>query len=217
MTFLEAINQVLRRLREDAVTASNSTDYSKMIGDYVNQAIYDCEHAWDWNSLKETISITTVASTSSYDFHTADTRILSGINDTKNWMMRTIPATSDFKNTYLDTPQSGSPYHYSMTSDNGTSSQIKLYPVPDAVETIRFLTIKHTPEYAIDGSDDAEVLKIPTMPIVLNAYARAVSERGEDGGIGVNEANREAASALADAIGLDASLNHPCEVAWNAI
>ena len=53
LTFLQAINAVLRRLREDPVASSNSTDYSKLIGDFVNQAMYDCEHAWDWNCLQE--------------------------------------------------------------------------------------------------------------------------------------------------------------------
>ena len=217
MTFLEAINAVLRRLREDSVSASNSTDYSKMIADYVNQAIYDTEHAWNWNSLRETITITTAASDDLYDFHTADVNILSAINETKNWMMRVIPADYQHRLTYLDTPISDSPYYYSFNGKNGTSSQIQLYPVPTGIETIRFLTVKHTPEYAIDSSDDAEVITIPTLPIILNAYARAVSERGEDGGQGVNEANREAASALADAIGMDAGLNCSGEISWHPL
>ena len=217
MTFLEAINAVLRRLREDSVTASNSSDYAKLIGDFVNQAIYDVEHAWDWNCLKETITITTAASDNLYDFHTADTKIISAINDTKNWMLKKVPAEDQHRLTYLDTPLSDSPYYYSFNGKNGDYSQVQLYPTPTAVESLRFLVVKHTPEKEIDGTDDAETLTCPSLPIVLNAYARAVSERGEDGGIGINEANREASSALADAIALDANLNHPAEVSWYAI
>lgn len=217
MTFLEAINAVLRRLREDSVTASNANDYSKLIADFVNQAIYDAEHAFDWNSLKETITITTAASDDLYDFHTAPTKIISAINETSNWTMKVIPAEYQHRLEYLDTPISDRPYYYSFLGKNGTSSQVKLYPTPTSVESLRFLTVKHTAEYAIDSSDDAEVLTIPTLPVILSAYARAVSERGEDGGIGVNEANREASSALADAIALDSGLNHPSEVSWYAI
>lgn len=215
MTFLEVINAVLRRIREDSVTASNATDYSKLIADFVNQAIYDTEHAFDWNSLKETIDITTVAAQEDYAFSETPVHILAAINDTKNWYMKVITDHRQFSNRYLDSGATGSPYHYSFIGKNGDSSQINLYPVPDGVETLRFLCKQHTAEYAIDASDDSEVLKIPTMPVILNAYARAVSERGEDGGIGVNEANREAASALADAISLDSGVNHPCELAWN--
>lgn len=217
MTFLQAINAVLRRLREDSVTASNANDYSKLIADFVNQAIYDTEHAFDWNSLKETITITTAASDDLYDFHTAPTNIISAINETKNWVMKVIPAEYQHRLEYLDTPTSDSPYYYSFLGKNGTSNQVKVYPIPTGVESLRFLTVKHTPEYAIDASDDAEVITIPTMPIILNAYARAVSERGEDGGISVNQANREASSSLADAISLDSGLNHPEEIAWHAI
>ena len=217
MTFLQAINAVLRRLREDEVAASNTSDYSKMIAEYVNQAIYDTEHAWDWNCLKETITLTTASSDSLYDFHTADVKIIEAINETKNWVMRVIPADYQHRLQYLDSADSDSPYYYSFLSKNGTSSQVKLYPTPDGVESIRFLCVKHTPLYDIDGTDDSNEIVCPSHPVVLNAYARAISERGEDGGIGFNEADQIANSALADAISLDASLNNPCEIAWYAI
>ena len=217
MTFLEAINAVLRRLREDSVTASNTTTYSKLIGDFVNQAIYDAEHAWDWNSLKETITITTVAGTDLYAFSATPVKIISALNENSNWVMRVIPAEYQHRLEYLDTPISDRPYYYSFLGKTGSSSQVKLYPDPTKVESLRFLVVKHTAQYAIDSTDDAEVLTIQTLPIILSAYARAVSERGEDGGQGINEANREASSALADAIAMDASLNHPGEVSWNAI
>lgn len=217
MTFLQAINAVLRRLREDSVTASNSSDYSKLIADFVNQAIYDTEHAWDWNCLKETITITTAASDSLYDFHTADVKIIEAINQTSSWMMRPIPADYQHRLTYLDTSSEDSPYYYSFLSKNGTSSQVKLYPTPDAVESLQFLCVKHTPLYALDGTDDANEIVVPSHPIILNAYAMAVSERGEDGGLSFSEADQIAKSALADAISLDMSLNHPSEIAWYAV
>ena len=217
MTFLEAINSVLRRLREDEVVSTNSTDYSKLIGDFVNQALHDCEHAWDWNALQETITVTTAASDDLYDFHTADTKIIYAINDTKDWVMRVVPDSFHFKQEYLGSAVNDSPYYYSFRGKNGTYSQVKLYPTPTGVESIRFLTVKYTPEKALDGTDDSDVIAVPTLPVVLNAYARAVSERGEDGGIGFNEADAAYRETLADAISLDASMNHPCETTWHAI
>jgi len=217
MTFLEAINAVLRRLREDVVTSSNSTDYSKLIGDFVNQAINECEHAWDWNALQETITITTAASDDLYDFHNADSKIIYAINETKNWILRTIPDQYHYRLEYLDTPINDSPYYYSFRGKNGDYSQIKLYPTPTGVESLRFLTVKYTPEKAVDGSDDSEAIAIPSLPVVLNAYARAVSERGEDGGIGFNEADAAYRESLANSIAMDAALNHPCSVDWHAI
>ena len=216
MTFLEAINAVLRRLREDEVASSNASDYSKLIGDFVNQAVYDCEHAWDWNCLQETITITTAASTDLYDFHNADTKIIEAINETKNWVMRSISDQYDHRLEYLDDPVNDSPYYYTFRGKNGDYSQVKVYPIPNAIESLRFLTVKYSPDKALDGTDDTESIIVPSHPVVLTAYASAVSERGEDGGIGYNEADSHARSALADAISLDMSLNHPLQNQWYA-
>ena len=217
MTFLEAVNAVLRRLREDTVGSVNSTDYSVLVGDFVNQAIYESEHAWDWNCLKDTITVTTAASTATYDFHTADTKIIEAINDTKNWYMRVIPGRDQAAYDYLDNLQAASPYFYSFEGKSGNYSQIKLTPTPTGVESIRFYVIKYTTEYDVDGTDDAEVITIPSLPVVLNAYARAVAERGEDGGISINKADMDYRSTLADAISMDDALNHPLEHSWHVI
>jgi hypothetical protein len=217
MTFLEAINAVLRRLREDEVVSSNSTDYSKLIGDFVNQSIYECEHSWDWNCLKDTITVTTAASTQSYNFHNADVKIIEAVNDTKDWYMKVIPADYQMSHDYVINLQDGSPYFYSFSGKSGDYSQIKLTPTPTGVESIVFSVIKYTPEKEIDGTDDTDTITIPSLPVVLNAYARAVSERGEDGGIGINKADMDYRQTLADAISMDAGLNHPLEHSWHVI
>jgi len=217
VTFLEAINAVLRRLREDTVTSSNSTDYSKLIGDFVNQAVYECEHAWDWNELKTTITINTVSGTDNYAFSNSETKIIQVVNDTKKWLLRPVRDDVFYKNAFIGRT-TGSPQYYVFLNAIGSASNtVFLQPEPDGVETIYFLVVKHTEAYAIDGSDDASVITIPTMPIVLNAYAKAISERGEDGGIGFNEADQAARFALADAISLDSALNHQSKVNWHAV
>ena len=38
MTYLEAINKVLRRLREDEVASPDTSSYSKLIGEFINDA-----------------------------------------------------------------------------------------------------------------------------------------------------------------------------------
>ena len=217
MTFLEVVNAVLRRLREDEVVATNGTDYSKLIGDFVNQSLYDCEHAWDWNVLTELITVTTAASDDLYDFHNADSKIIYGINDTTNWVMRVIPDEYHFRMEYITSPLTGSPYYYSFRGKNGDYSQIKLYPTPTGVESIRFLTVKYTPEKEVDGTDDSDNILIPSLPVVLGAYAKAVSERGEDGGIGINEADTAYRQSLADAISMDAAQTHYCEHSWGVV
>lgn len=61
MTYLELVNNVLRRIREEEVTSVNSTTYSKMIGDFVNDAKKLVETSWDWSALRTTLTITTSA------------------------------------------------------------------------------------------------------------------------------------------------------------
>ena len=51
MTYLELVNNVLRRLRETEVTTVQSTSYSKLIGDIVNDAKRLVEDSWDWKVL----------------------------------------------------------------------------------------------------------------------------------------------------------------------
>jgi len=36
MTYLDLVNNVLRRLREDEVTTVNANVYSRMVGDFIN-------------------------------------------------------------------------------------------------------------------------------------------------------------------------------------
>ena len=216
MTYLEIVNQVLTRLREDTVTGLTAS-YSKLIGEFVNQAIYECEHSWDWSVLIETITITTAASDNLYDFHTADTKIIESINETKQWYVRNIPHSYQYKHDYLIALEDGSPYFYSFEGKNGEYSQVKLTPTPIGIESIRFLCVKYTDQLLTDGTDNTDVIKLPELPIILKAYALAVSERGEDGGATFNEADAKANEALANAISMDVTKNHYSEVSWNAV
>jgi hypothetical protein len=56
MTYLELINSVLVRLREDTITASqvNSDPYYRSIGAWVNDAKDRVEDAWQWTALRGT-------------------------------------------------------------------------------------------------------------------------------------------------------------------
>lgn len=231
MTFLEAINTVLRRLREDAVTSSNTSDYSRLIGEFINQSIYECENAYNWHGLQENQTLVTVASTSRYS--TADLvpgstaavkrqQILHIYNGTAGWLVKQVPAQWKSyiysSHTHSGSVLSGSPYFWdSRNTDANGYNYINLYPVPNSVEYITVYSVAYTDEYAIDGSDDSEALRIPSMPIILNAYALAISERGEDGGIGFNEADKRFQEALSDAIALDSKNGTPAELDWNAI
>ena len=86
MTYLEIINQVLARLREDEVTSPTETTYSSLIGKYVNQAKREVEDAWEWVGLRNTIQATTVSGDYRYTLDDVKERfrITSVFNDTTN-------------------------------------------------------------------------------------------------------------------------------------
>ena len=59
MNYLDLVNDVLIRLREDEVTATTDTPYAKLIGKFVNDAKRTVEDAYQWNALSETLTVTT--------------------------------------------------------------------------------------------------------------------------------------------------------------
>ena len=66
MTYLDIVNNVLRRLREDTVTTVSANTYSAMVGDFINDAKQLVENAWDWSNLRSTLTITTAADDYTY-------------------------------------------------------------------------------------------------------------------------------------------------------
>ena len=66
MTYIDLINNVLRRLREDTVTTVDESSYSLMVGDFINDAKRLCEDATDWSALRQTLAVTTTQGTFSY-------------------------------------------------------------------------------------------------------------------------------------------------------
>ena len=54
MTYLNLMNSVLRRLREEETTSVTSTTYVKMVGDFINDAKKIVEEAADWSDRKST-------------------------------------------------------------------------------------------------------------------------------------------------------------------
>jgi hypothetical protein len=66
MNYLELVNNVLIRLREDEVTAPTDTPYSKLISTFVNDAKRIVEDSFQWNVLTETLTVTTSADLFNY-------------------------------------------------------------------------------------------------------------------------------------------------------
>jgi hypothetical protein len=215
MTYKEIVNSVLIRLREEEITNVTDTSYSKLIGQFVNDAKRQVEDAYTWNALRTTLTVTTTADIFNYELNgtTSRFRVLDIINDTSNRFM-TQQSSSWFNNAFLNASGSvptGSPEYYSF---NGTSTDgdvlVDVYPIPDATYDLRFNLV--IPQATLSANDDT--LSVPSEPVVLGAYARAVAERGEDGGLTASEAFALAANSLADHISIEQHY-FPNELVWN--
>jgi hypothetical protein len=215
MTYLTIVNNILKRLRERTVATVNETSYSTLVGMLVNDAKQEIEQSWNWSALRTTLTATTTAGTFAYELTGSgdNLSVLDVINDTSNWFMR-YQTASEFNNYYLnvDAP-AGAPMYYSfngLTSDGDTI--VEVYPKPDAQYLIRFNIVDRT----ADLSADSDTLLVPSKPVEMLAYAKAVEERGEDGGIGMSSAYATAQRTLNDAISFDAA-KHPEETIWTTV
>lgn len=182
MTYLEVVNRVLRRLRENEVSSVNETPYSKLIGDLVNVVKAEIEDSWDWSALRDTMTIVTTPSLFNYVLTSAGTRfrVLDVINDTDNFFIEQRSAKW-FDQQFLMSSegQRGSPVYYNFNGvDSNGDIQVDLFPIPDAIYDIRMNMVIPQPELV---QDSTKVL-IPGTLLVEGVLARAISERGEDGG-----------------------------------
>ena len=212
MTYLNLINNVLRRLREDEVSTVNETTYSTLIGDLVNDAKKIVENSFDWTALRDTITVATSNGTSEYSLtDSGDLAVIKDVINTTSKKFLYQRSKSYFNNVYYNQATlSGSPDYYTFIgTDSNGDLKVKLYPQPDAVYSLRFDVV--VPQ--ADLSSDADVLSVPTNPVLQLAYAMALRERGEAGGQSAVEQFAVASTALTDAIAFDAN-RYPTEMTF---
>ena len=202
MTYLELVNDVLVRLREPTVSTVVQTAYSTLVGKFVNDAKRQIEDAFAWNVLGQTITVSTVASTPSYSLTGAGQKfqVMDVINTTSNVGLINISFV-DMNRKLNFTPLVNSiPTEFAFDGVDGSyNTKVNLYPIPDGVYTIKFsLTV---PQATL--SSDATVVSVADTLVSQNAYARALVERGEDGGLSSSEAYLLYKAMLADYIALE--------------
>jgi hypothetical protein len=213
-TYLELVNDVLIRLRENEVTSVSDNAYSKLIGKYVNDAKRQVEDAYNWNALSTTLTADTTASLFNYVLTGSGQRfrVIDAMNDSTDDYLR-LKTTQDMNQLFLMTStESGAPryYNFNGTNSNG-DTQVDVYPIPDAVYNLRFNIIK--PQAPL--STNSTQLLVPSEPVIYGAVARAMVERGEDGGILSNEMYAMYMQSLGDAIALESG-RYLEEDSWTA-
>jgi hypothetical protein len=202
MQYIQLVNSVLRRLRETEVSSVADNAYSKMIGEFVNDAKRQVEDSYAWNSLSDTLSAVTAVDIFNYVLVGSGQRfrMIDVINDTDDFFLK-YQTTSEMNRLFLMTSsEKGSPRYYNFNGvDANGDTQVDLYPIPDGVYNVRFNVIR--PQVPLVA--DADRLLVPHEPVIFNACARAFAERGEDGGVTSNEMYALYNQSLADAIAIE--------------
>ena len=214
-TYLDVVNNVLRRLREPTVISVNDTPYSSMIGVLVNDAKREVEDATEWNALSSTVTVSTVDGTYNYTLTGAGTRfrVIDVINDTTNTLMQNAPTTWMTKQfLFTSDNDKGTPLYYNFNGvDSSGDTQVDLFERPDGVYSIRFNLVIPQAEL----STDTTRILVPDHLVGMLAYAKAIAERGEDGGNLASEAYALYKNALANEVSIERN-RYGEEINWVA-
>ena len=214
MNYISLVNSVLRRLRETEVSSVSDNAYSKLIGDFVNDAKRNVEDSYNWNSLSDTLTAVTATDIFNYVLVGSQQRfrVIDVLNDSSDVVVRNASTRWMNQQFLLNPTQRGTPQYYNFNgTDANGDTQVDLFPVPDGVYNVRFNVI--LPQPLLEA--DADNLLVPYEPVIFLAYAKALAERGEDGGLLSSEAYGLYKTSLADAISLEAGRYFE-EETWSA-
>jgi len=116
---------------------------------------------------------------------------------------------------------SGEPTKYALNgiSQAGVGREpdvnIDFYPIPSSTQNNQIIAVNIVGAQK-ELSEGADILRVPSQPVILGAWARAISERGEDGGTLSSAVAGEARDALNLAVQLDAG-NFEYERDWTVV
>ena len=215
MTYLDLMNSVLRRLREEEVNSVTESTYAKMAGDFINDAKTLVSQAADWSALRETITISTTASDNTYSLTNSgdNVKVMSVLNDTQNCFMEYQSKNWFNDALYIAEAVEGAPKYFTYNGlDSNGDTQVLVGPIPDGVYSLRFDVVKRQG----DLTSNSDKLLIPSQPVVHLAIALLARERGETGGTSTAEYFTIANQYLSDAVAIDAA-KHPEEMIFRTI
>lgn len=215
MTYLQMVNNLQQRLRERTTGSVITSEYSKLLGIFVNDAKREVENSWDWSGLRTSLVVPTVADQSVYTLGDSLNRVtVHDIwDDTNDHWLRQENGAVIRSRLNTDGDQAAQPlvYAYTETASDG-DTQIQVWPKPDGVYN---LIVRATLREG-DLSADIDTTLLPSQPIVLLAYAKAIEERGEDAGVASSAQYALAFKSLSDHISMDAN-RYPEELCWKEV
>lgn len=214
-TYIDLVNDILIRLREPEVSSVNENFLSKMLGRLVNDSKRQVEDSYSWNTLTDTLVVEAVEGTYGYTLNGSGARFkVIDVHDIVNKTILKPVSSTKMSEMLLLNKGAGKPVFYNFNGVHTTTgdSQVDIFPVPEVGTTLYFNVYIPQPDLVNDG----DVMWVPKEPVILGALARALVERGEDGGLSSSEAYALAKQSLADHIATESS-RFIEEAAWEAV
>lgn len=220
-TYLQLVNEVLKRVRESQVGQVNANPYSVLVSTYVNDAKRVVEDSWNWSVLNHTVNFQLAPGTLEYDL--GDPAIVGGGNQLNERSLLQYDPCSRRAMAFDVSAHNETPIY--EISYHRVISEIALDTSPSAYKVPMFFSVRPSAESILinlyeepaevrdwrmlfkrpqnDLEQDSDPIKVPWLPVVLLATNYALNEKGEEVGQPGNEAEKKYFSALSDAIALD--------------
>lgn len=237
MTFLSLLNKVLRRLREDTVNTMDSTDYSRLVSEFIAEIHQECVEVHDWTSMRHPITLAVASGTRTYNLgltianggnvpntervtKTDSLLVYDELNRPMAFMFddssaaqgdRMLPISHTAMERLYQSDRAltnTEPNYFSYRQHPSNDGlELTIWPIPSANRTVRFTFWTAEDEPETDGTDDNTVILVPWKPVYLGAVMMALNERGEEMGEPGNMAERRYYNALARAVETDQQLS----------
>ena len=227
MTYLELVNQVLMRLREEKADKGtlDSNPYYAVIGAAVNDAKTTVEDSWEWGALRTTKRIQVIQGESIVripDSRENSFKISHVLNADSGFFMRPEPLAV-IERQYMNdltvpreeaqaTSYGFYPNYWNEKDDTDPDNGLQQIRLGSPANDFTNLVI-HCSGGQAPLTTPLQRMRVPAAPVYLLATAIASRERGETGGIAVNELFMLAKTALSDAIAVDTA-RFPEEMVW---
>jgi hypothetical protein len=218
MTYLEAVNQVLIKLRESQVGSVSENTYSSLVGAFINDAKRAIEDAWQWRALITPVTVTTtLGSSGPYNLASSLNERARLYLDVETGFPVTRCTTSGFTgqrlvlvppNFFFEDRQlytNTFPYRFYLDSLNNSAtsgqSRLRLSTISPADNAYVYEIWFVNPQNNL--TSDSTVISVPSDPIIQLAYLYCLYERGEELGEQLTMTETKAKNSLSDAVALD--------------
>ena len=237
MTYLELVNEVLVRMREDEIVSVKDADndpQQKLACKHVQDAHRRVADSHTWNACRREWLVDLIHGVSKYPLKGAPQGSaiysVTRVKPVQDLLEVNARKFAQFQ------PGQGSPTYYAPMSTLNGELEVQVYPTPDNTHSstgdVNSYAVAKFGESAFSSGQkalrvtgyakpmpliaDDDVIRIPNAPVLDYALAFASSERGEAGGRAAVELLESARSSLGDAISWDVN-NSSAEYIWESV